>query len=92
MIKLIRLTSGEEMIAEVKEVEGGLQATDISLIMPSEKGVGLMDWMPYSTIPEKGVFLKDEIIFLTTEPVEGFLKQYKGLHSKIITPSQGLIT
>lgn len=92
MIKLIRLTSGEEMIAEVEEVEGGLQATDISLIMPSEKGVGLMDWMPYSTIPEKGVFLKNEIIFMLTEPVEDFLKKYKSLHSTIIAPSQGLIT
>ena len=66
--------------------------TDISLIMPTEKGVGLMDWMPYSEIPEKGVFIKNEIVFLVTEPVEGFLQQYKSLHSKIITPSQGLIT
>jgi hypothetical protein len=92
MIKLIRLTSGEELIATVKEIEEGYICTDISLIMPTEKGVGLMDWMPYSLIPEKGVFIKNEIVFLVTEPVEGFLKQYKSLHSKIITPSQGLIT
>ena len=92
MIRLIRLTSGEELICEAKDHEGGYICTDISLIMPTEKGVGLMDWMPYSQIPEKGVFIKNEIVFLVTEPVEGFLQQYKSLHSKIITPSQGLIT
>jgi hypothetical protein len=92
MIRLIRLTSGEEIICEAKETEGGYNCTDISLIMPTEKGVGLMDWMPYSQIPEKGVFIGDAVIFLVTEPVEGFLQQYKSLHSKIITPKQGLIT
>jgi hypothetical protein len=92
MIKLIRLTSGEELICEAKKDDSGYNCTDISLIMPTEKGVGLMDWMPYSQIPEKGVFIKNEIVFLVTDPVEGFLQQYKSIHSKIITPSQGLIT
>ena len=92
MIKLIRLMSGEELIANVIDKDIGIEISDVSLIVPTEKGIGLMDYMPYSKISDSITFIKNDFIAFITEPVEGLEKQYKQIHSKIITPSQGLIT
>jgi hypothetical protein len=92
MIKIIRLNSGEELIAETKIQDLTYILSNVSIIIPTEKGVGLMDFMAYSTVPDKGLEIKSEFVAFTSEPVEGLLKQYKSIYSKIITPSQGLIT
>ena len=92
MIKIIRLKSGEELMGEVTLGESTHAVKDVSLIIPTENGIGLMDYMPYSTVPEKGLEIPSDFIAWIVDPVEGLLKQYKSIHSKIITPSQGLIT
>jgi len=91
MIKLIRLISGEEVVAAVKEVDGGYNISDPALIVPTEKGIGLMDMMPYSSMGESETFIKESAIVFITEPVAGLLKKYKSLYSKIITPDSSLI-
>jgi len=92
MIKIIRLNSGEELLAETSISNGVYTLKDVSIIIPTENGVGLMDFMAYSTVPEKGLEIKSDFIAFTTEPVDGLRKQYEKAYSKIITPSQGLIT
>lgn len=91
MIKLFRLTSGEEVVASAKEVDGGYNISDPALIVPTEKGIGLMDMMPYSSMGESETFIKDDAILFVTEPIEGLLTKYKSLYSKIITPNKSLI-
>ena len=91
MIKLIRLTTGEEVLCTVKEVEGGVKISDPALLVPTEKGIGLMDMMPYSIMGEEETFIRDEFIMFVTEPIEGLRKQYQSNYSKIITPDKKLI-
>ena len=92
MAKIVRLKSGEELIGSVTKSEGVYTMKDISLIVPTEKGIGLMDYMPYSTVPEKGLDITSDFVAWVVDPVDGLLQQYKSIHSKIITPNQGLIT
>jgi hypothetical protein len=92
MIKLIRLMSGEEIIANVVDKDIGIEVSDVSLIVPTEKGIGLMDYMPYSTISDSTTFIKNDFIAFVTEPVDGLKKQYQQIHSKLITPNQSIIT
>ena len=92
MAKIVRLKSGEELIGLVTKSEGVYTMKDISLIVPTEKGIGLMDYMPYSTVPEKGLEISADFVAWIVDPVDGLLQQYKSIHSKIITPNQGLIT
>jgi len=40
---------------------------------------------------ESETFIKDEAILFVTEPIEGLLKKYQSLYSKIITPNTSLI-
>ena len=91
MIKIIRLKSGEELIAETKVQNGVYSLSDVSIIIPTEKGIGLMDFMSYSTVPEKGLEVKEDFVAFTSEPVEGLRKQYQQSYSKLITPNQNLI-
>ena len=53
MIKIIRLNSGEELIAETKIEDLTYVLSNVSIIIPTEKGIGLMDFMAYSTVPDK---------------------------------------
>ena len=91
MIKILRLISGEEVVATVKETDGGYNISDPALIVPTEKGIGLMDMMPYSAMGESETFIKESVIVFVTEPIEGLLKKYQSLYSKIITPDSSLI-
>lgn len=92
MAKIVRLKSGEELIGSATKRDGVYIMKDISLIVPTEKGIGLMDYMPYSTVPEKGLEIPADFVAWVVDPVDGLLQQYKSIHSKIITPNQGLIT
>lgn len=92
MIKLLRLTSGEEIIAEVNEVAGGYTIEDVSILLPTENGIGLADLMPYSKMNEQKTFIKESSVLFVTEPVNGLTEQYKSIHSKIITPPRNIIS
>ena len=91
MIKIVRLKSGEELLGELPITEEAFSMKNISLIVPTEKGIGLMDYMPYSSVPEKGLEITPDFVAWAVDPVEGLLKQYQSIHSKIVTPSQKLI-
>ena len=91
MIKLIRLTTGEEVLCTAKVEENGLTISDPALLVPTEKGIGLMDMMPYSKMGEEETFIENQFIMFVTEPIEGLRKQYQASYSKIITPEKKLI-
>lgn len=92
MIKIVRLKSGEELLGELTINEDVFSMKNVSLIVPTEKGIGLMDYMPYSTVPEKGLDITSDFVAWAVDPVEGLLKQYQQIHSKLITPNQSIIT
>jgi len=91
MIKIVRLKSGEELIGDITKSEGNYTIKNVSLILPTEKGIGLMDFMPYSDVPEVGLEVSSDFVAWISNPVEGLLKQYKSIHSKVITPSSKII-
>lgn len=91
MIKIVRLKSGEELLGELTINEDVFSMKNISLIVPTEKGIGLMDYMPYSSVPETGLDITSDFVAWAVDPVEGLLNQYQSIHSKIVTPSQKLI-
>ena len=91
MIQIIRLTSGEEVLADIETTEEGYKLRDAALIVPTENGIGLMDWMAYSTIAETPLFIEKQYVMFTVEPIDGLRKQYQSAYSKVITPDKKLI-
>ena len=49
MIKLVRLSSGEELIGDVKETHDGITLSDAIILIPAGEGkIGFMPFMPYT--------------------------------------------
>ena len=90
-VKVFRLVSGEEIICFAKKETNGYYLEKPCFIVPTEKGVGLMDMMPYTNISKKGIRIQSQSIVFVTEAVEGLEEQLKQAHGAIITQNKKLI-
>jgi hypothetical protein len=94
-IKLLRLITGEDVLAEI--VDAGDVAYQIRnplivYIRPTETGVpsvGLSQWIPYSA--DKEFTIKNDRVVVESNPAEDLRKQYDRVYgSGIIMPSAKL--
>jgi|TARA_B110000908_G_scaffold17191_1_gene19326 hypothetical protein len=93
-IKLIRLVSGEEIIATV-DIQGEKVTFNnpIALYAAEEGKMGFMPYMPYTTAKESGVTVDSKHILFILEPIGDIVTQYEQATGAIITPpKQGIIT
>ena len=91
-IKLIRLTSGEEIIAEIShELNNTVMVYDAIIMIPAGQGkLGFMPWMPYTRAKDGLVLRKEDIMFII-DPIESLIDQFKSARSGIVTPPGGVI-
>jgi hypothetical protein len=92
-IKLIRLTSGEEILATIiDDTDGDVNFKEpIALYAVEEGKMGFMQWMPYTTVKDGVTISKSKIMFMA-DPVDDVLNQYKEATGGIVVPpKQGLI-
>lgn len=90
-VKLVRLTSGEEILCTFKsESPDGITIEDVTVIIPTEnRNIGLAPWMPYAQTD--GMFIKKDYVAFILDPVEQLAEQHRSIHSKIVTPSQKIV-
>jgi hypothetical protein len=89
-VALIKLITGEDIIAEVEFYEHHVDCYDpFSLAMHPEKGLVLMKFSPYAKT-EQVKFDRTSILCIL-HPQDALVNHYKELTSKIITPKQGII-
>ena len=75
-IKLVRLTSGEEILVNViHDMPMSITVTDPVLLIPDKGKIGFMPYMSYCEI-DNMVIKKDHIMF-NLEPTEDLKGQYK---------------
>lgn len=91
-VKLVRLHSGEELLCTlIAESSDGITIEDITVIIPTQdRNIGLAPWMPYAETD--GMFIKKDYVAFIIEPVEQLAEQYRSIHSRIITPTQKIVT
>lgn len=92
--KLIRLTSGEEVIANVTKEDDFVVEFDkpIVLIPAGEGKLGFMPFMPY-TKAEDGLTISKQFIVFVVDPIEDLVEQHRTATSSIqLTQPQGIIT
>lgn len=93
-VLVVRIDSGEELLATTKFNVKTNTATlsDVTLIVPSEKGIGLMHFAPYTVLVE-GYPLELDVsrIVFVVRPVEKLKEQYNQMFSKINVPNEGLV-
>ena len=90
-VKIVRLTSGEELIAKVEQVD------DISYILkkpailiPTGKDqLAFGQWLPYADIKDGVEILSTYVVFVV-DPMEEMTAQYEeAFGSGLVTPTKG---
>jgi|TARA_R110000824_G_C14992288_1_gene655334 hypothetical protein len=93
-IKLIRLTSGEELIAKTEKID------DVSYILkkpailiPAGKDqLAFGQWLPYADI-EEGIEIPSQFVIFVTDPMDELLNQYNtSFGSGIVIPTRGSVS
>ena len=89
-IKLIRLRTGEELIAKiVGRGDNIANLTNVTILLPTQSNsLALTPFMPYTTIDSTGVDIDISDIMFTLDPVEDLINRYKEIHGDLITPPE----
>ena len=95
-VKLLRLSTGEDVIAKVGENDQGVSLHKPFVIIPQQSAPGQPIQLMMSLYNAFGksdtiTVTKDKIVFMT-EPKDDIKSNYEANTSKIITKPSGLIT
>jgi len=92
-VKIVRLTTGEELIAKVKETDDSVTVRKPAILIPTGKDqLAFGQWLPYSNIPDGLTISKQYVIFIV-EPIKELANQYSEMFgSGIVVPDKGPIS
>ena len=93
-VKIIRLTTGEEVLCKAEKTDTGWKANKAALIVPAGQGsIGLMGWMPYTKAYDNGIEIKDANVMFVSEPHDELLNEYNdAFGSGLVVPKKGAVT
>ena len=87
-IRLLRLTSGEEILVTIlKETQARTFIKNPILLIPSKDKIGFMPYLSYADIEE--LIIKEEHIMFNVKPTNELIEQYKNMvygTTKVQTP------
>jgi hypothetical protein len=89
-IKLIRLTSGEELIGRFSSVDDKvIIGRNLTVLIPTQSNsLGLAPYMPYTTVDMTGIELRLKDIMFILDPIEELKNRYKEIHGDLLVPAQ----
>lgn len=90
-MKLVRLSSGEEVIGKVVENEDSITITDgYSLIPAGEGKIGFMPFMAY-TKAKDGITIDNKFVVFIVDPVDQIVDQVREMDSGIQVASNKIV-
>ena len=91
-IKIVRLTTGEELICDAKvNSTDQVILKDVAILIPTQQNqLGLAPFMAYSDAKDGFHTTMNSIMFIV-EPQDELKNQYQKMFSKIITPASNII-
>ena len=85
-IRLIRLTSGEEILVKIlKENDISTTVENPILLIPNKDAIGFMPYMSYCDI-DNGLGIRNEDIMFNLKPTDELIKNYNKMTSNVVTP------
>lgn len=94
-IKLIRMASGEDVVAEIVSGEKGSQITTIKnaiVAVPTGQGqLGFAPWAPILDKTKNTIEVKNSFIVFIAEVDTDVANQHKQMYGGVVTPSTKLI-
>lgn len=90
-VKYVRLTTGENVIAEV-EVQGDrVKLTNPIIAVPNGDNLGFVPFVTLGSKDIDSVVIKDEHILFIAEPAKEIADHFATTFGKIITPTSKLV-
>lgn len=90
-IKVVRLSTGEELITTVETKEGYYHLTDTAILIPTQQNsLGLAPFMSYCDT-SKGFDLQPKDVMFMLDPINQLKGQYNEMFGKIVTPQSKII-
>lgn len=91
-IKLIRLITGEFLMADIEADTGDtMQLRDAVILLIGKENVGFTHLNPFGNDPENTTVNAQHVLF-TAEPAEDILKEYSRIFSRIqVAPASAII-
>lgn len=91
-MKLVRLSSGEEIIGKVRESENSIVIENgYSLIPAGEGKIGFMPFMAY-TKAKDGILIDRKFVVFIVEPIDELVNQVRQMDTGITVPSGKIVT
>ena len=89
-VKIVRLTSGEELIAKTEETKTHVTLKKPAILIPAGKDqLAFGQWLPYADIKD-GIEISMEYIVFVVDPMEEMASQYEeAFGSGLVTPNKG---
>ena len=93
MVKVVRMMSGEEILAEVTQnSDGSWLLKKPCIIIPADRqSLGIMSWMSYCNTKD-GITIPDKFVAFMVDPSVELGAEYESVTSKIIKPNKGLVS
>lgn len=92
-IKLIRMSSGEDVIATIlEEVEDAIRISNAIVIIPTGNNqLGFAPWSPVISSAVEYIEVFKQFIVYVSEPNEKIIENYNSLFNKVILPDKKII-
>ena len=91
-MKLVRLSSGEEVIGKVVDNGSEVTITDgYSLIPAGEGKIGFMPFMAY-TKAKQGITIPKNFVVFMVDPVDELVDQVRQMDTGLVTPKNKIIS
>ena len=87
-VQIVRLSTGEEVVAKVTYDKGFYTLTDAILLVPAGEGkIGMVPFVPYAT--RAPVVIGESHVMFTVEPMDELKKQVIEATTGLILPGSG---
>mgnify|MGYP003662144696 CR=1 FL=1 len=92
-IKIVRLTTGEELVAKVTESEDSVLIKNPAILIPAGKDqLAFGQWLPYGEISD-GITISKQYVIFIVKPMKELANQYStSFGSGIVVPDAGPIS
>jgi hypothetical protein len=92
MIKILRLTTGEELICDIADdcEPKHVTISDVAILIPTQEGnIGLAPYLPYASY--ESIKIPEHCVMFIVDAVDGLKQQYMSAFGKIVAPSSKII-
>ena len=88
-VKLIRVVTGEEIVAEVvSETDDTITVQNALVVLPTNNGVGFAPWATVVSKDEPEITVSRNHLVYVAEVQEDVASKYKEMFGNIITPAE----